>query len=234
MTFQPEAVQAAVFDIGGVFTYPDYRPVAEKLTELGVPQPTDLTEFRRAHHAGVLALTKLAGTPREHVPDFWVDYDVAYASTLGVAQDQVNSFRIAVRNTWSWVHDENVASFHRLAETGIPLAIVSNNDGTAPEQMRDFGVCQVGAGPLPEVAAIVDSTLEGVAKPDPAIFMPAIDALAIDPQAVVYVGDTVHADVHGAINAGMQVVQLDPFDHHTDFEHSRMRDLDQLIDALGR
>ena len=194
--------------------------------------PDDLTAYRRAHHAGVRALAD-DGTPREHVPDFWIRYDAAYGRTLGVGDDDLDDFRVAVRIAWDWVHAENVAAFHRLAATGLPLAVVSNNDGTAPEQMRDFGICQVGEGPLPSVAAIVDSTLVEVAKPDPRIFDPAISALGVDPQHIVYVGDTVQADVAGATNAGMQVVQLDPFDHHEVYGHTRMRDLDEFVSTLS-
>jgi len=233
VTFQPEAVEAAVFDIGGVFAYPDYGPVADKMQELGVAEPADVVEYRRAHHAGVRALSDSGEPTREHQPDFWIGYDTAYAGCLGVPEHQVQEFRIAVRSTWNWIHKENVSAFHRLAATGLPLAIVSNNDGTAPQQMRDFGVCQVGDGPLPAVVAIVDSTLEGVAKPDPAIFSPALDALGREPGRVVYVGDTVHADVNGAIRAGMQVVQLDPFEQHADFSHARLPDLSRLVLALA-
>ncbi len=233
MTFRPETVQAAVFDIGGVFAYPDYQPVAAKLDEIGAEQPESIIEFRRAHHAGVRALVDSGRPTAEHKPDFWAFYDRAYATTLGVDLVHLDDFRVAMRNNWGWIHEENVASFHRLAATGLPVAVVSNNDGTAPEQMRDFGVCQVGDGPLPSVAAIVDSTLVGISKPDPAIFTPALDALGLDPATVLYVGDTVHADVVGATNAGMQVVQLDPFDHHHDFDHARLEDLAKLVDALA-
>lgn len=233
MTFRPETVEAAVFDIGGVFTYPDYQPVAAKLAEIGADQPDDLVAYRRAHHAGVRALADSGRPTAEHSADFWAFYDKAYAVTLGVDLDRLDDFRVAMRINWNWVHEENVASFHRLAATGLPLAIVSNNDGTAPEQMQNFGVCQVGEGSLPTVAAIVDSTLQGVSKPDPAIFDPALQALGFDPSRVLYVGDTVHADVAGATNAGMQVVQLDPFDHHDDFEHARLVDLDQLVEVLA-
>ncbi|MEM7324305.1 MAG: HAD family hydrolase [Actinomycetota bacterium] len=233
MTFHPGRVRGAVFDIGGVFTYPAYEPVAERLTELGLPHPADVTAYRRAHHRGVRALVDAARPTREDIPSFWDVYDQAYASTLGVPTGHVDEFRIAVRVEWSWVHEENVMAFHRLAATGLPVAIVSNNNGTAPEQMRDYGVCQVGDGPLPSVAAIVDSTLVGVAKPDPAIFAPALAALELDPADVVYVGDTVQADVAGATNAGMQVVQLDPFDDHADFGHTRMTDLSQLLSTLA-
>ena len=233
MTFSPETVEAAVFDIGGVFTYPDYQPVAAEMDAIGIGRPDDIIAFRRAHHAGVRALSDVERPTREDLPDFWSVYDAAYATTLGASDEHLERFRIAIRGGWSWLHQENIASFHRLAATGLPLAIVSNNDGTAPEQMTEYGVCQVGEGPLPTVAAIVDSTLAGVAKPDPAIFTPALDALNIDPAKVVYIGDTVHADVVGATNAGMQVVQLDPFDQHTDFDHARMRDLDELVAALA-
>lgn len=233
MTFRPDTVAAAVFDIGGVFTYPDYLPVQDRLSELGAPGPADITEYRRAHHAGVRALSDAKRPTREAEPDFWAVYDRAYGETLGVADDLIDDLRIAVRVDWSWVHAENVAAFHRLAATGLPVAIVSNNDGTAPQQMRDYGVCQVGDGPLPTVAAIVDSTLIGVAKPDPAIFAPALDALGLDPATVLYVGDTVHADVAGATAAGMQVVQLDPFGHHIDHDHSRAVDLSEVVDLLA-
>lgn len=238
VTFEPGTVDAVVFDIGGVFTYPDYVPVQHHLDQLGVDRPDDLSTYRAAHHAGVRALTEFADRAEghgvdEHDFDFWVAYDEAYGTTLGIGQPEMRNFRAAVRVDWSWVHRENVAAFHQLSGRGTPTAIVSNNDGTAPDQMRDYGVCQVGPGPLPEVAAIVDSTLQGVAKPDPAIFDPALAALGLPPERVLYVGDTVHADVNGATAAGMQVVQLDPFDHHADYGHARCRDLAQLLTILG-
>lgn len=232
VTFRPGDVDAVVFDIGGVFTYPDYGPVEERLDEIGVTRPSELSSYRRAHHAGVRALSDARRPTVEHDQDFWAVYDEAYGTTLGVGGHHLAEFRVAVRLGWSWVHEENVRAFHRLVAAGMPAAIVSNNDGTAPDQMRDYGVCQVGPGPLPPVVAIVDSTLLGVAKPDPAIFAPALDAIGRPAERVLYVGDTVHADVRGAVAAGMQVVQLDPFDHHADFDHARCRDLDELLEHL--
>jgi len=222
-----------VFDIGGVFTYPQYLQVEQKLLELGFETPSDILTYRRAHHGGVRALSESQVPADEANPDFWKFYDAAYAKVLDVDEAHHDSLRVSFRTSWDWVHDENVAAFHRLAATGIPLAIVSNNDGTAPEQMANFGVCQVGPGPLPQVAAIVDSTIVGVAKPDPAIFTPALTALNIDPEVVLYVGDTVHADVAGATNAGMQVVQLDPFDQHASYDHRRLVDVAELTEVLG-
>lgn len=223
-----------MFDIGGVFTYPNYTAVNERLVELGLPQPEDSVTYRRAHHGAVRALldhTNAGAATDEASADYWNVYDRAYALEVGVPASAADDVGIAIRTAWDWVHEANVASFHRLA-AGTPVAIVSNNDGTAPEQMRDYGVCQVGQGPLPSVAAIVDSTLVGVAKPDPAIFEPALGALGVPAERVLYVGDTVQADVRGALAAGMQVVQLDPFDHHDDYEHARAVDVSSVMQML--
>lgn len=229
--FEPETVSAVIFDIGGVFLYPHYRSVVAALGEQDEPTTARLRDFRHAHHAGCLALADLDAEAREtHGASFWDTYDSAYAAALGLQTAQIKT---AIRTSWDWAHEANIQSFHRLAGTGMPVAIVSNNSGTAPEQMRDHGVCQVlPGGPLPQVSAIIDSSLVGVSKPDPVIMAPALYALGVQPQNALYVGDTVHADVVGARNAGMQVVQLDPFGHHEAFDHMRFPDLASLVDAL--
>ncbi len=241
--FAPELVKAAVFDIGGVFLYPNYSQVQALLADLGATLAThsvvdDLTFYRRAHHAGVAALAAASDLQRtdglpEHTEHFWLVYDHAYAQALGVEDHLIDQVRVAIRTEWAWPHLENIQAFHRLVAAGLPVAIVSNNDGSAAQQMADHGVCQVGDGPLPTVPVIVDSGVLGVSKPDPRIMAPALAALGFAPEHVVYVGDTVHADVVGATNAGMQVVQLDPFDHHADYGHPRIRDVAELASLLG-
>ncbi len=232
-TFDPGRVSAVIFDIGGVFTYPTFDPVRQQLSVWGIDHSDD-EPFLRAHHAGVRALT-LARRDRGvsgHSEDYWYTYDHAYGARLGVGEDRMSALRSSIRTDWDWVHIDNVAAFARLVGSGLPAAVVSNNDGTAVEQMRQANVCQVGSGPLPSVAAIVDSTVVGILKPDPAIFAPALDALGVEPARALYVGDTVYADVDGALAAGMQVVQLDPFDDHVDFDHARLPDVAAVEDAL--
>ncbi|MGH1505771.1 MAG: HAD family hydrolase [Acidimicrobiales bacterium] len=235
MTFHPDLVEAVVFDLGGVFIYPDPHPAAERMAATGVPVPSgdDFDQrFRRAHHAAVHHLSQDGEDAAEHRPEFWRRYDRAYGADLGVPDEQLDDFDVAIRVGWDWPHEPNIAALHRLATTGMPMAIVSNNDGSAPEQCRTHGICQVLEGPLPVVAAIIDSALVGARKPDPTIMAPALYALGIPAERVLYVGDTVQADVLAATRAGMQVVQLDPFDHHAAFDHARMNDVDEIVDAL--
>lgn len=51
----------------------------------------------------------------------------------------------------------------------------------------------------------------GKAKPDPAIFQAACEALGVDPAQAVYVGDDLHLDVVAAKNAGLRAVWMNRF-----------------------
>lgn len=46
-------------------------------------------------------------------------------------------------------------------------------------------------------------------KPDPRAFTPLCDALQLPPAEIAYVGDTITADVEGAVAAGLHAVWLD-------------------------
>jgi len=238
----PAAVDAVVLDIGGVFVVPHGETVATHLRAAGVDLDAGVAaephRFHRAHHRGVRALSDSAGHD-ESDPAFWRAYHRAYVTALDVAEHRLDDARRALARLfgsgagiWRQPITVNVAAMARLV-AARPVAIVSNNDGTAERQLLDLGVCQVGPGPLPSVHIVVDSGVVGVAKPDPAIFRPALEVLGTDPARTLYVGDTVHADVRGARAAGMAVVQLDPYDDHTGFDHHRLRDLGELADLLG-
>jgi putative hydrolase of the HAD superfamily len=232
-------VDAVVFDMGGVFVVPHPGALRDGLTEAGFAVAEHPDAYHRAHYLGVRALAT-TGLHDETDATFWRHYDHAYLGGIGVPAAQVveaqlafsGVFRSAPTSLWRHVVDENVAGFRRLAAAGVPLAIVSNNDGTAEQQLVELEICQVGPGPLAEVAIVVDSTVAGVAKPHPLIFAPALAALDVAPERALYVGDTVHADVRGATAAGMQVVQIDPYDDHADFDHARVPDVRKLAELL--
>ncbi len=198
--------------------------------------------FHEAHHQAVFALNDfLHGTIVESSKEFWSNFERGYLAHLGVPEEHLDHaveimftevFGKEAHPIWRLKLEENIAGFHRIAEAGIPVAIVSNNDGTAQRQLVDFGICQVGDGPLPSVATVVDSGVLGIAKPDPRIFTPALEALGVPPERALYVGDTVHADVFGATAAGMPVVQLDPYELFGDFDHARLPTVAAIADFL--
>jgi putative hydrolase of the HAD superfamily len=56
---------------------------------------------------------------------------------------------------------------------------------------------------------VVTSAELGVAKPDPRLFLVALDALGVAPAGAVHVGDDLEADVAGARAAGVRPVLID-------------------------
>jgi putative hydrolase of the HAD superfamily len=83
---------------------------------------------------------------------------------------------------------------------------------------------------------VVDSAVVGVAKPDPAIFGIALDALGVPAsRTVLYVGDSLRYDVAGAVAAGLQPVHLDPYGLcPLPSGHPHVRSLAELARTLER
>ncbi len=242
----PARVRAVVFDIGGVFLIPHHERVRPAIAEAGVEVEPDEDAFHRAHHDGVHAIAEAVRSaglaPEEAAVEMWEIYDGAYFRAVGVAEDALpvaaearrRQRSTGVSSVWCFPLQANITAFHRIAteRPDLERAIVSNNDGSAEQQMLDHGVCQVGDGPLPGVELIVDSGVIGVAKPDPAIFDPVVEALQTPPEEMLYVGDTYQSDVLGARAAGLQVVQLDPYGLHGAYDHPTVPDVATLADLL--
>jgi putative hydrolase of the HAD superfamily len=253
MTFDlryPVDIDAVVFDIGGVFTVPDHRKIGATLAEAGIATPAlSHASVHRAHFVGIRAFERPTHTVEIMEERDWLNYYQIMCQAVGVSDSDLDDATPLVRalmygsdlrsdeqppSAWSGVIEENVAGLRKLHAAGVPLAIVSNNDGTAEKQLIANEVAQTGPGAFIPVTIIVDSGLVGAAKPDPAIFTPALESLGVAAHRALYVGDTPHADVRGARNAGMPVVQLDPFDLYAGFDHHRVRDVGQLVELLLR
>lgn len=230
-------IDAVVFDMGGVFFLPDHQRVFAALADAGLDVPSDPAVYHRAHYEGVRAYDTSSDEP-----ETWPAYLAGYLRWVGVPVEDLGVARTALERVWhvpahlhwTWVQDDAVLALRHLAGRDVPLAVVSNCDGTAERCLAGTGVCQVGPGPGVEVAAIVDSDVVGIRKPHPAIFEPAIEAVGTEPERTLYLGDTVRNDVDGARAAGLRPVHLDPYDLHADADHDRVRSVLDLARSLAR
>lgn len=121
------------------------------------------------------------------------------AGELGLAlpeSDVVDALLEAIRFR---VYPEVPEALARLRADGARLAIVSNWDVSLHDVLERTGL-------RPLVDAVVISAVEGVAKPDPAIFAAALQRLGVSAQHATHVGDSVEHDVAGARAAGLQAV----------------------------
>lgn len=85
------------------------------------------------------------------------------------------------------------AALNALQRRGLAVAVVSNWDVGLPEQLHGLGL-----GDVP----VVTSAEVGVPKPDPAVFLHALELLRVRPGRALHVGDS-NADEAGARAAGM-------------------------------
>ncbi|HEY7202911.1 MAG TPA: HAD family hydrolase [Methylomirabilota bacterium] len=96
--------------------------------------------------------------------------------------------------------ERNRALLERL-RSRYRLGIVSNFYGNLET------VCHnVSVRPLLEI--VVDSERVGISKPDPRIFMKALDGLGVEPADAVFVGDSAARDMAGARALGMRHIWL--------------------------
>jgi putative hydrolase of the HAD superfamily len=210
-------VSAILLDAGGVLVFPQPDLLRPPLQALGVSP--DVAAFERAHYQAMVVQDVAAAPPAAGT--WWREYLVGYFAACGVAEDQCRELATEVAvatmgQAWTHVGTGAMAGLRALAALGLPMGVVSNSDGTVQAELRRLGVCYApeaeGAQDGIPVGVVVDSAVVGVAKPDPAIFGIALDALGVPASGtVLHVGDSLRYDVAGALAAGLEPVHLDPY-----------------------
>ena len=218
-----ERPDAIFLDAGGVLVLPDAALIAGRLRAASVS--FDALQIPTAHYRAVRAW------------DHDEDQALAYFTALGVPRPQMAAAEEALGPVWALPADRmwrdvpqgTRDTLRYLSDFGIRLAVVSNSDGTVERQLRALGVCQVGEGAGTPVDAVLDSFLLGVAKPDPAIFVQAIEAVGVAAGKCLHVGDSLRADMAGAAAAGVPALHFDPFALCPSADHGHLRSLSELV-----
>jgi putative hydrolase of the HAD superfamily len=92
-------------------------------------------------------------------------------------------------------------ALRELRALGLRLVVVSNWDVSLHERLAETGLA-------PLVDGAVASAEVGAAKPDPAIFVAALELAGVRPEEALHVGDSPVEDGEGARAAGMRAVLL--------------------------
>ncbi len=83
----------------------------------------------------------------------------------------------------------------------FPMVLVSNFYGNVEAVLRDFGLRHY-------FREIVESAVVGVRKPDPQIFRLGCEALGMEPEQVLVIGDSLRKDIEPAESIGCRVMWL--------------------------
>jgi len=226
----PASVRALLLDAGGVLVRPNFVRVAEALRARGVrveaaalaaaepgakkmldrpPSPGFATDAERGWHYFNLVLAR-AGIARSAATD-------AALGELKAWHDR--------HCLWEDVPEGVLSSLERLRAKGLPLAVVSNSNGTLHRLFDRLGL-------LASFDVVLDSAVEGVEKPDARFFRLALDRLGADAGTAVHVGDVYHVDVVGARSAGIRPILVDEAGLYPDADCPRVRSLAELARHL--
>ncbi len=201
-------IKGIIFDYGGTL---DSRGVhwSEVLWQ-GYQQagvPIDKETFRTAYVEGERALAR----ERIILPqdDFHTLLIKKVALEISFLPDQPDN---ATRDRWV---KEIAAYCDNAARTCIneampmletlhqryPMMLVSNFYGNIDEVLRAYGIRHLFKG-------IIESAVVGIRKPNPTLFRLGVDALELNAQEVLVVGDSLRKDIEPAEQLGCQVLWL--------------------------
>ena len=82
-----------------------------------------------------------------------------------------------------------------------PMMLVSNFYGNIDEVLRNYGIRHLFKG-------IIESAVVGIRKPNPTLFRLGVDALELNPEEVLVVGDSLRKDIEPAEQLGCHVLWL--------------------------
>jgi putative hydrolase of the HAD superfamily len=227
----PERPRALLLDAGNTLIFLDEDAVSEVLrARAGVEVAPSI--LRRAQGPAKRRYEEALRGGRSH-DDGWFVHMEALLVAAGIGDGQAIALARILReshdelNLWRRVPDGLTQALAAERARGLALGVISNSEGRVAEILG-----HVGLAGLFEV--IVDSGVEGVAKPDPEIFRRALARMGEEASGAVYVGDVPSVDVDGARGAGLGAVLIDAFDHYPDYrDAAKIRAVTDLLLAWG-
>lgn len=161
---------------------------------------------------------------------FWTFLYRRFLQELGIEDERLPGelYKTFSDSTSYKVFDDVLPVLAALEESGYRLGLISNFEGWLQNILVEQEL-----GESFDVTVI--SGLEGIEKPDPAIYRLAIERAGVDPGRAVHVGDSVTMDVEPAREVGIQAVLLDRVGRYRDRDHvsiSSLEDLPALVSKL--
>jgi putative hydrolase of the HAD superfamily len=231
------AVRAVLFDAGETLVHPAPsfpELFTSVLSRAGHDRaPEDVIEASRSvfHRFSEAARDQeLWTTSPDRSERFWTSVYERMLDELGLHGD--SSLRDALYATFTdpgnyALFDDVRDAIGALEAAGLALGIVSNFEAWLEDLLDALGVRD-------RFPVRVISGIEGVEKPDVAIFERALARLGADAADVVYVGDNPEFDVEPAEAIGMTPVLIDRRERFPDATCIRIGDLRELAGAVAR
>jgi putative hydrolase of the HAD superfamily len=218
--------KAVLFDAGGtlVTIQPD---LFGDLVEPILGERADPDRMVQAHYHAMAAIADNPHVLADGAAVWWPWWLAQFLQFSGLSPHPEVVQRLAdSHGLWRQPLPGALEGVAAVVAGGYRVAIVSNADGHVRDDLD-----AAGFGDLFDV--VIDSTVVGVSKPDPAIFGHALDAIGVEAAETWYVGDSPIFDLAGAEAAGLaEFVLVDPFGLHEGYE-PRIAEIGELVALLA-
>jgi putative hydrolase of the HAD superfamily len=210
------AIEAVIFDYGGVLSTTPFAGLAEFEESMGYPEGSlahllfgagrpgelDVTTNGDGNGSGAAHDWHLLEIGRLGLGEFHERLVRRSADVLGVELD-LGLYGRFLQTLLLGIHWTVVHRVRELREEGYRTAILTNN-------IREWGPMWRASIPIELFDVVVDSCEVGLRKPDPAIFLLTCERLGVAPEAAVFLDDT-RRHVTAAREVGMRgIVVSDP------------------------
>lgn len=197
------AIEAVIFDFGGVFTTSPVENFAVFERENGLPERFLGGVIKQNHHANAWARYERAEIGLE-------EFDVLFAAETKAAGFEVKGAKLVSLLSLAF-RPEMIEALVRVKQAGFKTGCITNN---LPK--LDSKAMLAGAEKKEEVDRIfahfdylIESSKAGVRKPEPRIYAMMCEALAVSPSACVFLDD-LGINLKPAREMGMRTIKV-PF-----------------------
>jgi putative hydrolase of the HAD superfamily len=225
-------IKMIFFDAGGTILEP-YPTFAEAFARIcrahgHEVDPADVQPLFQRFGPNVAEMARESGvtnptTSPEASQIFWRHLYGRFLRALGISDDDLREdLLVTFSDKASYkLFPDVLGSFEELRQAGYRLGLISNF-----ERWLEEVLIEEKAGEIFDVTVI--SGIEGIEKPDPAIYEIAIARAGVDPQECVHVGDSIANDLEPAAAVGMKPVMIDRSESFPDSSFPRISTLREL------
>ena len=223
-------IKTLLLDAGGVLVLPNWNRVSKTLGRYGIKVEASALAEAEPYAKRVLDdLSIVKRTDDRSRGLLCLDLilkrvGISKSSRVEMAIAELETYH-ATKNLWEHVPNEVPSALIRLRKFGLRLIVVSNANGTLRSHLSRLGLTSY-------LDLVLDSSDEGVEKPDPRLFTIAMHRARARPESTLHVGDLYHVDIVGARAAGLRAVLLDRAGLYLEYDCHRISTLDELADGL--
>jgi HAD superfamily hydrolase (TIGR01509 family) len=165
---------------------------------------------------------------------FWINHARRSLGAFGCSPEKAEALAPQVYDLFSknyspedWVPEDVIHTLETLQKAGFCMGVLSNRTHPYREHMGNWGLERFFE--LALAAGEVNTY-----KPEPEIFLYAVEKMGKKPGETLYVGDNYYADVIGAQRAGLPVILLDPVGVFPEAECTVIGGINDLIELLEK